>query len=206
MSSEIDEYNGGSVLAMLGKNCVAIASDKRFGMKLMTLGTEFPKIFQATDKIYIAMAGLATDIQTLSELIRYKINMYKLREEREIEPTTLAYMVASTLYERRFSPYYVSPLIAGLDKNNKPYICNMDLIGCVTTTNDFVVGGAADDCLLGTCEALYEPDLEPEDLFETISQSLISAVDRNAASGWGAVVHVLTPERVITRTLKTRQD
>jgi 20S proteasome alpha/beta subunit len=32
---------------------------------------------------------------------------------------------------------------------------------------------------------------EPEDLFETISQCLLSAVDRDAFSGWGGIVHVM---------------
>jgi 20S proteasome alpha/beta subunit len=32
---------------------------------------------------------------------------------------------------------------------------------------------------------------EPEDLFETISQTLLNAVDRDAYSGWGAVVHIM---------------
>ena len=32
---------------------------------------------------------------------------------------------------------------------------------------------------------------EPDDLFETISQALLNAVDRDALSGWGAVVHIL---------------
>ena len=32
---------------------------------------------------------------------------------------------------------------------------------------------------------------EPEDLFETISQALVNAFDRDALSGWGAVVHVM---------------
>ena len=32
---------------------------------------------------------------------------------------------------------------------------------------------------------------EPEDLFETISQTLLNAVDRDALSGWGAIVHVM---------------
>ncbi len=47
---------------------------------------------------------------------------------------------------------------------------------------------------------------ESEQLFETISQALLNAVDRNALSGWGAVVHVITPTEIISRTLKTRQD
>jgi hypothetical protein len=39
-----------------------------------------------------------------------------------------------------------------------------------------------------------DPELtmqEPEDLFETISQVLLNAVDRDALSGWGAVVHIM---------------
>ncbi|GBB93477.1 hypothetical protein RclHR1_02180019 [Rhizophagus clarus] len=200
------EYNGGAIVAMVGKNCVAIGSDKRFGVQLMTVSTEFPKIFPATDKTFIGLPGLATDIRTLSERFRFKINMYKLSEEREIEPRTLAHLVSSTLYERRFGPYFVEPIIAGLDKDNQPFICGMDLIGCINFAKDFVVAGTTTDSLFGVCESLWEPDLEPEDLFETVSQSLLNAVDRDSLAGWGAVIHVVTPERVITRTLKTRMD
>ncbi len=46
----------------------------------------------------------------------------------------------------------------------------------------------------------------PEDLFETISQALLNAVDRDAISGWGAVVHVITADGITTRTLKGRMD
>ena len=35
------------------------------------------------------------------------------------------------------------------------------------------------------------PCQEPEDLFETLSQCLLSGVDRDALSGWGAIVHVV---------------
>lgn len=32
---------------------------------------------------------------------------------------------------------------------------------------------------------------DPDELFETISQALLNAVDRDALSGWGGVVHVM---------------
>lgn len=32
---------------------------------------------------------------------------------------------------------------------------------------------------------------EPEDLFETISQAMLNAVDRDAVSGMGVIVHVM---------------
>lgn len=64
-------------------------------------------------------------------------------------------------------------------------------IGCITTPKDFCVSGTASEKLFGVAEGLWEPDLEPEDLFETISQTLLNALDRDALSGWGAVVHVM---------------
>ena len=39
-----------------------------------------------------------------------------------------------------------------------------------------------------------------------LSQCLLNAVDRDALSGWGAVVHIITPEGVVTRKLRCRQD
>jgi len=99
--------------------------------------------------------------------------MYKMREERDIKPSTFGHMVSAMLYEkrrvdrgaqsgggtthrrhrlpwagrhvhpitrasshhthththRRFGPYFVEPVVAGLDADGKPFITAMDLIG-----------------------------------------------------------------------------
>jgi 20S proteasome subunit beta 3 len=56
--------------------------------------------------------------------------MYRLREERDIEPETMANLVSSSLYERRFGPYFISPVIAGINqRTGKPFICGFDSIG-----------------------------------------------------------------------------
>ncbi len=60
--------------------------------------------------------------------------------------------------------------------------------------------------MYGTCESLYRPNMEPEELFEVASQALLTAVDRDALSGWGGEVHVITPTEIITRRLKGRMD
>ncbi|QQP41573.1 Proteasome subunit beta type [Caligus rogercresseyi] len=39
-------------------------------------------------------------------------------------------MLSSLLYERRFGPFFVNPIVAGYDYvENKPFISGMDLIG-----------------------------------------------------------------------------
>lgn len=67
----------------------------------------------------------------------------------------------------------------------------MDLIGCVNHTEDFVVEGTCSNQLYGMCESLWQPDMNPDELFETISQALVNAFDRDALSGWGAIVYVM---------------
>ena len=61
----IMSYNGGAVMAMRGKNCVAIAADRRFGIQAQMVTTDFQKIFPMGDRLYIGLAGLATDVQTV---------------------------------------------------------------------------------------------------------------------------------------------
>lgn len=199
--------NGGSAVAMVGKDCIAIASDLRLGTQSQGLANNFEKIFQYGNNIFLGLTGLATDVITLSETFKFKTNIYKFKEERQIEPENFANLVSSTLYEKRFGPYFTSPIVAGLNsKTSKPFICGFDSIGCIDCPNDFVVCGTAEKQLYGMCESLYEPNLEPEDLFETISQALLNAVDRDALSGWGAVVYIVTKDKLIKRKLRTRQD
>ncbi|CDU24127.1 probable PUP3-20S proteasome subunit beta3 [Sporisorium scitamineum] len=202
----IMEYNGGSVVAAKGKNCVVIASDLRLGQQAMTVACNFDKVFRVTEKTYVGLPGLASDVATLRERFRYRVNMYKMKEERDIEPEIFANLVSSTLYEKRFGPYFIEPVIAGINSKDEPFIAASDVVGCLNFAKDFVVSGTAADKLFGMAEGLWEPDLGPEELFETVSQILLGALERDALSGWGAIVRVITPDKVIERTLKARMD
>uniref|UniRef100_A0A8D8WTD9 Proteasome subunit beta n=1 Tax=Cacopsylla melanoneura TaxID=428564 RepID=A0A8D8WTD9_9HEMI len=200
-------YNGGSIVAMTGKNCVAIACDKRFGIQGTALADNFQKIFQVGPHTFVGLPGLGTDTQTVHQKIRFRQNLYELKENRKMSPKVLLSMISNMLYERRFGPYFVEPMVIGLDPETaEPIIGNMDLIGCVNIPSDFVVGGPSSDQLYGMCETLWEPNLEPDDLFETIAQALVNACERNAVSGWGAVVYIVEQDKVTVRHVKTRMD
>lgn len=200
-------YNGGSIVAMTGKNCVAIACDKRFGIQGTALADNFQKVFEVGSHMYVGLPGLGTDTQTVFQKIRFRQNLYELKENRKMSPKVLLSMISNMLYERRFGPYFVEPLVVGLDPETaEPIIGNMDLIGCVNIPSDFVVGGPCSDQLYGMCEVLWEPNMEPDDLFETIAQALVNACERNAVSGWGAVVYIIEKDKVTVRHVKTRMD
>lgn len=50
---------------MVGKDCVAIAADRRLGAQAQTVSTDFKKIYEMNDKLYVGFYGLATDAQTV---------------------------------------------------------------------------------------------------------------------------------------------
>jgi len=61
----IFEYNGSAMVAMKGKNCIVIGADRRLGVQLATVATNFQKVFKMQDNILLGLTGLASDIQTL---------------------------------------------------------------------------------------------------------------------------------------------
>ncbi|KAJ1461953.1 nucleophile aminohydrolase [Pelagophyceae sp. CCMP2097] len=200
------EMNGAAMIAMAGKDCVAIAADTRFGLRQQTVACDFEKVFKMNDRTFVGLAGLASDVQTLRATLKFKLSLYALREEREIKPEAFAALLSHMLYEKRFGPYFVEPLVAGLDDGGKPFICGMDLIGAPVFSDDFSVSGTCTPNLNGMCESMWRPDMQPDELFETISQCLLASVDRDALSGWGAIVHVITKQGITTKRLKGRMD
>merc|ERR1719324_955652 len=107
------------------------------------MGCQRKKIFNLTGQTYVGLAGLATDVQTMSQLLDFRIKLYSLREERTMQPKTVGNVISSMLYEKRFGPWFVEPVVAGLDKEQKPFVCTFDFIGAMSTAPDFVVSGTA---------------------------------------------------------------
>ena len=85
-------------------------------------------------------------------------------------------------------------------------LAGYDVIGCMDMDNPFTVSGSCTELLYGACESFYKDDMNPDQLFEVISQSLLNAMDRDILSGWGANVYVLTPTELIIKKLLTRVD
>jgi len=203
----IFSYNGGACVAMKGEKCVAIASDLRFGQQLSTVTCDFSKAFEMAPHLWMGLCGLATDVQTVQQKMEFRKNMYELTESRNMTPKTFSAVLSNMLYERRFGPFFVNPVVAGLDPvTSEPYVCSMDLIGCRTEPPDFAVAGTCEEQLFGMCETLWKPNMNPDELFECIAQSLINAFDRDASSGWGAVVHIIEKDKITTKNVKTRMD
>ena len=121
----------------------------------------------------MGLAGLGTDVQTFSSLMKYKINLYKLQEHNDgPRASVFADLVATSLYEKRFGSYFIQPIVAGLDKQKdgtyEPVIATYDSIGTLEKSY-FACGGTAAEFLYGVAEAFYKEDMNETELFECVS-------------------------------------
>jgi 20S proteasome alpha/beta subunit len=62
---------------------------------------------------------------------------------------------------------------------------------CIDLSTFFIVVGTATEQLYGMLEAIYEPDLGPDELFEMMSQAFLNAIDPDTISGGCVVSYVM---------------
>lgn len=66
------EYNGGSVIAMVGKDCVAIASDLRLGVQSLSISSNFQKA--STSTLLCCHGQLPTYRPTAGSVYRFSLS------------------------------------------------------------------------------------------------------------------------------------
>mmetsp|Transcript_32271 Transcript_32271/g.47331 ORF Transcript_32271/g.47331 Transcript_32271/m.47331 type:complete len:290 (-) Transcript_32271:118-987(-) len=233
--------NGGSIMAMSGQNCVAIAVDKRFGSGPQMVNVSPRNVLIPNSKCLVAFTGLGGDCQSLAEELSILISEKMMGKSSSsgfgfgleesygdgsggeeggsvtksiISPRSMASLTSHVLYGRRRSPYYVEPIIAGLEpvvveeeergeddettttqKRKKiqyrPYLCAQDVIGAKSQSESFVCSGVASKSLYGTAEAMWRPNLKPDELARVCGRAFLSALERDCLSGYGAIVYVI---------------
>ena len=215
--------NGGSILAMAGKECVAVAVDKRFGSGPQMVNIAPRHVWTPNSNVMVAFVGLEGDVQSLSQELQAQVaskldralgfgisSASSSENNKGISPRAMASVTSHILYQRR--GYYVEPLVVGLSdstttsKGRKPFLCAMDMIGAQSFSKSFVCSGAASKSLYGTAEALWKPNLEPEQLVRVCGKAFQSALERDCLSGYGALVYLISKEGVMEYDLKSRND
>ena len=229
--------NGGSILAMAGKGCVAVAVDKRFGSGPQTIASNPRHVLAPNPSLLVAFTGLDGDVRSLSEELSVQVSAkigrvsgFGFEEEeigdddevvatdssppsssRRITPRSMAALTSHVLYGRRQSPYFVEPIVAGLERvamlrgqsdgphqetpryGYRPFLCSHDVIGAQSKSHSFVCSGVASKSMHGTAEALWQPDLEPEELVRVCGRAFLSALERDCLSGYGAIIYLIVP-------------
>ncbi|XP_017156672.1 proteasome subunit beta type-3-like [Drosophila miranda] len=185
---------GGSVVAMAGDECVAIATDHIIVCEGDKYDFDFGNMFKVHPFIYMAISGCQEDIIRLRNRMLLRKNMFG-----NFTPEIYAQNLSNYLKEPRLKPYQVESVVAGLNTETvMPFICGVNTSGELMNSKDFSASGKCP--AIGTmCKALWKPDLKPSDLLTVISDSIMDGSDLMGADCWGATIYVVhkTSEKIV---------
>jgi 20S proteasome subunit beta 3 len=114
--------NGGSVLAMAGRDCVCLAMDKRFGLGNALVNVAPRPVLLASDAAIVAFTGLQGHVQSLQTELAAQVRSKFARglgyggaqqQQKQISVTAMASLTSHVLYRQK--AYYVEPVVVGLE-------------------------------------------------------------------------------------------
>ena len=188
---------GATAVGVTFENGIVLASERRiaFGNFLVSKSTK--KTFEITPKVGATCAGLVADMQILSLQISALAKIRKMDIKRDVPPNTIAKMMSNMMYERRYFPLLTQVIVGGVV--GKPALYTLDPLGSVLPDKYAAVGTGA-EMALGVLDPQFSDNMSQDDAIAIVRTAINSASLRDAASGDGVDIMVITGDSLQMHT------
>ena len=200
---------GTTTIGIVCKDGIVLAADKRTSAGYMIANKRTNKINQISDYAVITQAGLVSDAQLLTRIIKAQIKLEEMRRSSPLHMKEVANLLASLLYTniRRMSMVQsiVGFLLAGKDSKGF-HLYDLGIDGSVTKFDDYASTGSGSNFAMGVLESSYTKNMSLEEGIKLGMKAINTAMQRDMASGGGVDVVTITSkgvERVVEEILDT---
>jgi proteasome beta subunit len=190
---------GATTIGLVCADGVVLASEKRFSYGYFVMSKTSKKVFKITDRIGAACAGLVGDMQILVKEAAAYLNLYSLEAGTPISVRATAKLIGNLLFQNRLYPYITQIIIGGIDEEG-PKLFALDPLGSVIEDKYASVGTGA-ELAIGILEAEYKENLTIEEAKELVKKAVKAAVSRDAGSGNGIDLLIITRNGVKEETI-----
>lgn len=187
-----NRLKGTTTVGLKCKDGVVFATERRATMGNLIAHKATNKIFKIDDHIGATIAGGVGDAQSLMKYISAEVALYRLRNGAIISVESAATLTANILHSSRFYPFYVQTLLGGVDDKG-PALFSLDPAGGVIGDN-VISTGSGSPVAYGVLEDRYHEDMDVEEGIDVAVRAIQSAMERDAFSGNGVLVAVVTKE------------
>ncbi|HNX18101.1 MAG TPA: archaeal proteasome endopeptidase complex subunit beta [Methanoregula sp.] len=189
-----ESMTGTTTVGLVFAEGVILATEKRATMGYMIASKRAKKVYQIADRIGMTIAGGVGDAQQLTRIITVECNLYQIRRSRTITVGAASTLLSNYLNQNRYMPYYVQLLVGGIDEHG-PSVYSVDAMGGATKEEDIVSTGSGSPMAYGVLEDRYSPNMKEEEAIELAVRALKAAMKRDAGSGEGIHVVVITKDK-----------
>jgi proteasome beta subunit len=181
---------GTTILGMVCKEGVVVATERRATMGTLIAHKATKKLYQIDEHLALATAGLVGDLQILSRYLSAEAKLYRLKRDSKIPVQSAATLMSNILNQRKFAPYYVQLILAGWDSSGG-HVFSLDAAGG-SIPDKYTAGGSGSPYVFGVLEDSFRDDMTVNEGIDLALRAVTAAMGRDAASGNGADVAVIT--------------
>ncbi len=207
MEEHFNFKKGTTTIGILCRDGVVLAADKRASAGYLIANKNVDKVHKITDNIVVTMAGLVSDAQLITKLLKAELKLRNIRSERETSVKEAGNLLANILYGniRKFSavPGIVAFLLGGKDETGF-HLYELGVDGSILEAENFVSTGSGSILAIGVLETLYEKDLSVQDGVKLVIKALNAAIQRDMPTGDGMDVYTITEkgaEKVLSKKI-----
>ncbi len=200
---------GTTTIGIVCKDGVVLAADKRSTAGYLVANKKQTKVFPIAPNIVVTQAGLVSDAQLLTKLIKAEIKLMEIQTGRAVTVKEAAHLLGGMLYSniRRPSmvPGIVGFLLGGVDKTGNA-LFNLGIDGSITDKDDFDSEGSGSVFALGVLESQFKPGMSVDDGIKLAEEAINAALQRDIATGNGIDIYVITEagaKKVLTKEVNT---
>jgi len=187
---------GTTTIGLVFSEGVILATEKRATMGYMIASKKAKKVYQVADRIGMTTAGGVGDAQQLARILTVECNLYQIRRSRPISVGAASTLLSNYLNQNRYFPYYVQLLVGGVDEHG-PSVYSVDAMGGSTKEEEIVATGSGSPMAYGVLEDRFKLRMKEEEAVDLAIRALKAAMKRDAGSGEGVHVVVITKERYL---------
>ncbi|MBT4334626.1 proteasome subunit beta [archaeon] len=190
---------GTTTVGIVCKDGIVLAADKRVSAGYLISNKKMNKIHKISDYSAVTMAGLVSDAQLITKLIKAEIRLRRIRSAKEPSTKETANQLANILYKNIRTPSMVPGIVGfllGGSDSKGHHLYELGVDGSITPTTDFCSNGSGSSLAYGVLETLYSEGLDTEAGIELALKAIGAALQRDMPTGDGIDVFVITKEGV----------
>ncbi len=201
---------GTTTVALMCKDGIILAADKRATSGYLIANKSFEKILTISENIAVTVAGTVSDVQLLVKYIKAELKLKQIRTDRESTVKESANLLAMLVYNniRKFSLIPgISHFIVGGKDDFGFHVYDLSPDGSIAEIDDYTTSGSGSVMVYGVLETLYKKDMSIEEGVKLAVKSLNAALQRDIASGNGIDVVTITKDgikKALSREINTR--
>ncbi|MEA3378254.1 MAG: proteasome subunit beta [Nanoarchaeota archaeon] len=191
--------HGTTTVGIVCKDGIILAADKRATAGGLVSNRRTKKVHQISEHMAITTAGLVSDAQLFTRIIKAQLSLITIRKGKEPIVKEAAHLLASLSYSNirkpSMVPGIVGFLLAGVDKNGN-HLYELGIDGSVTKSEDFRSDGSGSIFALGVLETLYKKDMLCSDGIKLVVKAINAAIQMDVHTGNGIDVFKITKDGV----------